>query len=153
MLNSSGCSFISTITADYSDKTYIFKIRANVNTEGDLRFEVIEPETICGIQGQISDEGGQITFDDQALMFEMLADGQITPVCAPWLFIRSLRSGYISACGKTDEGMRISIDDSFRGQSLQVDIWTDHENNPLRCEFIWQGRRILSIDVVDFLIV
>ena len=153
LLKANNCSFVATITADYGDNAYIFKIRANVNTEGDLNFEVIEPETIYGIRGTISNEGGHITFDDHALMFEMLADGQITPVCAPWLFIRALRSGYIGACGKVADGLHIQIDDSFRGEALQVDIWADKDNKPLRCEFLWQGRRIVSIDVVDFLIV
>lgn len=153
LLSSKACSFISVITADYGDKIYEFKVQSNVSANGDLTFEVIEPDSICGIVGKISDSGGQITFDEQVLMFETLADGEITPVCAPWLFIRALRSGYINACGKDGDGVHIQIDDSYCTKALQVDIWTDVNNKPIRCEFFWEGRRIVSIDVVDFVIV
>ncbi len=153
LLKSSGCSFTAAITADYGDKSYSFKMRSTVDSVGELAFEVIEPDSISGITGKISDSAGQLTFDDQVLMFEMLADGQITPVCAPWLLVHILRSGYISSCGVDGEGIHIRIDDSFRGEPLQADIWTDSNNHPIRCEFLWKGKRIVSIDVVDFLIV
>ena len=153
LLKGNGCSFTATVTADYGDKTYTFKMLSTVDSAGELTFEVIEPDSISGITGKITDSAGQLTFDDQVLMFEMLADGQITPVCAPWLLIHTLRSGYISACGKDGDGIHIQIDDSFRGEPLQADIWINEEDIPVRGEFLWKGKRIVSIDVVEFLIV
>lgn len=153
LLKGGGCTFTAEVTADYGDATYTFKMICNADAGGDLTFEVIQPDTISGITGSISDAAGQLTFDDQALMFEMLADGQITPVSGPWLLVHTLRSGYISACGSDGDGLRIQIDDSYYGDSLQVDIWTDGNDMPIRAEFIWQGKRIVSIDVVGFLIV
>lgn len=153
LLKGGGCTFTALVTADYGDATYTFKMYCQADSGGNLTFEVLEPDTISGITGSISDAAGQLTFDDQALMFEMLADGQITPVSGPWLLIHTLRSGYISACGKDGEGIHIQIDDSYYGDSLQSDVWTDGNDMPIRAEFLWQGKRIVSIDVVDFLIV
>lgn len=153
VLKCSSCSLTADITADYGDATHKFKMTCNVDSNGNIVFEVIEPDTISGITGKISDDTGMLTFDEQALMFEMLADGQITPISAPWLMLRTLRSGYISACGQDEQKLRIQIDDSYYGDSLHADIWIDENNAPVRAEFVWKGKRIVSIDVADFLIV
>lgn len=149
---SGGCSFHVAVTADYTQKIYTFGMKCDADSEGALTFSVTAPETISGITGNISSEGGKLTFDDQALLFEMIADGQITPVSAPWLLVRCLRSGYIKACGNSDNGLHIQIDDSYEENAMHLDIWTDENNLPVRAEIKWQGKRILSMDVENFTI-
>lgn len=112
-----------------------------------MRFSVTEPETISGIAGSIKDAEGQLTFDDKVLAFQLLADGLITPVCAPWLLCKALRSGYISSCGKDADLIRVGIDDSFQGETLRVDLWLNQDHIPVRGEILWKGRRIMSVDV------
>ena len=151
-LLSGGCTFHVSICADYTQKVYEFGMKCDVDSSGVMLFQVTSPDTISGITGNISDEGGKLTFDDQALLFETIADGQITPVSAPWLLVRTLRSGYIKACGKYDNGTYIQIDDSYENDALHLDIWTDENNLPVRAEIQWQGRRILSMHVENFTI-
>lgn len=146
----SGCTFDVAVTADYDKKVYIFDMKCNADANGSLTFEVISPDTISGISGEISAEGGKLTFDDQALLFETIADGQITPVSAPWVLIRTLRSGYIKACGKYDNGLRIQIDDSYEDNALHLEILTDESNFPIQAEILWEGRRFLSMTVENF---
>ena len=153
LLKSNGCSFDALITADYGDKLYTFSMHCQTNNQGDLTFSVTEPQTIRGITGVISSEGGKLTFDDQALAFEMIADGQITPVSAPWLFIRTLRSGYIAYSGEDEAYTRVGFDDSYRDDALHLDIWFAENNLPVHAEILWQGRRVVSIDVINFLCV
>lgn len=150
LLGSNGCSFDAVITADYGDEVHTFSMNCQTDGNGGVSFTVTAPETISGITGSIDHEGGKLAFDDTVLAFELLADGQVTPVSAPWLFIRTLRSGYLSACGVSGDGLHIQIDDSYADDALRLDIWTDANELPLRCEIVWQGRRILSLDVRNF---
>jgi len=150
MQQSNGCSFDTKITADYGEELYEFQMHCETDSNGNLLFSVTEPDTIAGITGVISDDGGKITFDEHALLFELLADGQITPVSAPWIMVKTLRGGYLNACTYTENGMMLIIDDSYEENALKLEIWLDSENNPTAAEILWDGRRILSLEVRNF---
>lgn len=150
LLESEGCTFDAVISADYGDKVYTFSMNCQADQQGSLSFTVTDPETISGITGTVSQEGGNLTFDGQVLAFELLADGQVTPVSAPWLLIHTLRGGYLTSCGKDTDGLRIAIDDSYEEDALHLDIWTDASDIPVRAEILWQGRRILSLEIRNF---
>lgn len=145
-----GCSFLCAITVDYLDKVQMFSLICNFDSLGNMSFQVAEPESIAGISGKIDQTGGKLTFDDQALAFELLADGYISPVSAPWFFMKAIRGGHIGSCGQDGEFLRITLYDTYAEDAMQVDIWLDEENTPVRCEMIWQGRRILSLEVSRF---
>lgn len=149
---SQGCSFEATVTADYGEKIYTFAMKCSTDSNGLLTFEVTAPETIQGITGTVSEEGGKLTFDESALMFETIADGQITPVSAPWLLVHTLCGGYINACGYESNGLYMQIDDSYEDNALHMEIWTGENDLPMRAEVLWQGRRIVSMDVESFTI-
>lgn len=150
LLKSQGCTFDAVITADYGDKVYTFSMHCQADAMGDMTFTVTDPETISGITGTVSREGGKLTFDDTAVAFPMLADGQVIPVSAPWLLVHTLRSGYLTACGRDGEDLRLTIDDSYADEALQLDIWIDPQDLPVRGEILWQGRRVLSLEVRNF---
>ncbi len=147
------CTFTSVITSDYGDKTYSFSMDCKADDTGLVTFTVTSPESIFGISGTLSEREGKLTFDDQALLFETLADGQVSPVSTPWLFLHTLRSGYIKSCGKDAQGLEIVIDDSYRENALQLNIRTDQNDLPVSAEIFWQGRRIVSMTVENFTIV
>jgi hypothetical protein len=111
---------------------------------------VIDPESISGISGVMDEGKGALTFDEHVLAFSMLADGYISPVSAPWLMIRSLRSGYIRGCGMEEDYIRVIIDDTYEGESIQMDIWLDELQHPTQVDCLWQGRRIISMQVKNF---
>ena len=150
LLKSNGCTFDAVVTADYGDAIYTFSMNCQTDKNGNLFFAVTDPETIKGINGRIDENSGSLTFDSQVLAFETLADGQITPVSAPWILIHTLRGGYLASCGKDESGLRIRIDDSYEEDALLLDIWLDDSNLPFRGEILWQGRRVVSIDVRNF---
>lgn len=144
------CMFDAIITADYTDAIYTFTLRCSVDSAGVMKFEVIEPESISGISGTISSTQQSLTFSDTVLAFAPMADGYITPVCAPWVFINSLRSGYINSCTKLKDGLVVSIDDSYHDDPLQVDIHLNGDKVPVFAEILWQGRRVLTLEIEDF---
>jgi len=147
-----GCKFICGITADYGDVIYQFSMDCQSNKQGDLSFSVTEPESIAGIAGAITDIGGHLTFDGTALAFAPIADGQLTPVTAPWIFLKTLRSGYIASCARVDGGIYLQINDSYLENALHLDIWLNDDGQPIQGEILWEGRRVLSVTVKDFTI-
>ena len=121
-----------------------------MDTSGSVYFTVTEPETIAGITGNIADDGGELTFDDQILAFPMLADGQVAPVSAPYLLMKTLRGGYISACGTDGELYRVQINDSYEANALQLDIWLDSTHLPVCADILYKGRRYLTLKIDRF---
>lgn len=149
--SSAGCTFITDITADYGENVYTFTLDCKSDNYGNVRFVVESPESIAGISGEISQNGGKLTFDDKALAFELLADGCASPVSAPWFIMRALLGGYISSCASNKDGLTIQIDDSYGENPLKLEMWTDQQLNPNRADILWQGRRIMSVEIEDFL--
>ena len=95
-------------------------------------------------------EDGTLTFDDVALHFPLLADNQVTPVSAPWLLLKTLRSGCLTSGGTSGELIRLSIDDSYDDDALHLDIWLDSQNLPVKAEILFRERKVLSLDVTNF---
>lgn len=150
LLGSLGYSFDVTVTADYGDKLHTFGMSCTGDNDGNIHFTVTEPETIAGITGSISAEGGKLTFDDTALSFELLADGQVTPVSGPWILMKTLLGGYLTDCAVEDELLHLDIDDSYEDDALHLDIWLDQNDLPVQAEINYDGRRIVTMEVANF---
>lgn len=150
LLQASGCEFVAEITADYSEELLEFKMKCKCDSNGNVTFQVVAPESISGITGKISSEGGNLTFDDHALLFSLMADGRLSPVSGPWIAMRALRSGYIRGCGEEESGTVIHLDDSYDQDSLQVIVHTNEETVPISAEVFYQNYRILTIVIADF---
>ena len=118
LLKSQGCSFTATISADYQDKLYTFALKCEGNRDGQIKFSVLQPEAIAGITGTVGAQGGKLAFDDKVLAFPLLADGLLSPVSSPWIFLQSLRSGYIKSSGDDGDGIIITINDSYASESI-----------------------------------
>ena len=150
LLAGMGCSFEAVITADYQDSIYTFGVSCRSDENGGLTFTVTQPDTISGISGRLDAQGGKLTFDQEVLAFEMLADGQVTPVSAPWLLVKTLRGGYVTSCGTEGDLLRASIDDSYQEDALRLDVWFDSEDKPIQVDILYADRRILSMEVKSF---
>jgi len=150
LLQASECSFDANITADYGDKIHTFTMNCKADSKGNLTFIVVEPDSISGITGKLSGEGGKLTFDDTALHFELIAEEQLSPISAPWILMKTLRSGYMTSACREDGKIRLSIDDSYEKDPLRLDIWLNPEYKPDHADILYDGRRILSVDVVNF---
>lgn len=147
LLKASGFSFDTEITADYGDKLHQFAMSCQSDHEGNVTFTVTAPETIAGITGRITEEGGLLTFEDVALHFELLTDEQLSPVSASWILVKTLRSGYLRSVGQEEAVLRLTMDDSYADDALMVDIWLDEQDLPQRAEILYDGRRILTLQV------
>ena len=74
LLQASTCAFDAEITADYGEILHVFRMNCTVDDQGGVSFRVTAPESIAGITGTLSKQGGELTFDDTALYFDLLAD-------------------------------------------------------------------------------
>ena len=146
----SSCSFDTEITADYGDEIYTFGVTCEADSSGGLEFLVTGPESIAGITGIADEDGGKLTFSDTALAFPLLADGQLSPAAGPYVLIKTLRGGYLTAAGMEDALLRLTIDDSYEDDALTLDIWLNEADQPVRAEILYDGRRILTMTVENF---
>lgn len=152
VLQANTCEFSAGITADYGDQAYEFAMDCQTDSQGSLTFRVTEPQTISGITGTLSAEGGALTFGETALAFPVLSQGLVSPVSGPWLFWRALTAGCVTSAGMDGEQLRLSLDDSYEDSALQLDIWCNGDDTPVRVEVCQEGRRILTIVVSNFTI-
>ena len=147
---STPCAFRVTVSADYGEMIHTFVLDCETDESGNVTFAVVAPDTISGITGTLTGEKGFLTFDGELLAFDPLADGQLSPVCAPWVLIHTLRGGYLRYCSESEQGLHLTVDDSYREEPMQVDIWLDGDGRPTGAEILWQGRRILTLQVENF---
>lgn len=152
LLQASTCTFNAEITADCGEDLYTFGMHCMADEKGEITFQVTKPDSISGITGTLSQQGGALTFDSTALQFELLADGRLSPVSAPWVLMQALRGGYITSAGTEDDQIRLSVNDSFDYDALNLDIWLDGENLPKRAEICCDGKRILTLSVENMVI-
>ena len=150
VLNSSECTFVANITADYGDCTNAFKLACSSDISGNITFKVLEPESIEGITGTVGSGGGNLTFDNKVLAFPALTEGELSPVSAPMIFMQGLRSGYIRTAGVKGDSVTVIIDDSYQGESLQLELSINQNHEPLNCQIMWQGVRILTVEIDNF---
>ena len=150
VLKAQSVQFEAEITADYGDTLSVFTLDCQGSSQGDVTFRVLSPESIEGITGTVKAGKGALTFDDTALSFPLLADEQLSPISAPWLFLRVLRGGNLLSQGAEGYLTRLTFRDGFREEDLLADVWINGDGDPVRTEFLHRGNKILSIDLRSF---
>lgn len=150
VLAANECTFSAVVTTDYGDSIYTFGMACTSKKDGTVHITITEPETIKGITCTVAGKNGKILFDDKAVLFETLADGQITPVISPWLFMKAIRGGYIAYSGVKEKQMELRIDDTFSDTPFCTEIYFNENNMPVFAEILWQGRRIVSMEINNF---
>lgn len=150
LLDAPGCAFTAKVTGDYGDMIHVFSARCRSDETGAVTFQLSEPDTLAGIAGTVSEEGGRMTFEDKALCFPLLTDEQLTPAAAPWILLKTLRSGYLTSACQEEDLLRLSMDDTYEEDALHLDIWMDESRLPVRADILYDGKRILSVEVDDF---
>lgn len=150
LLRSGSGTFDAVITADFGDILHVFKMNCQWDSSDNMKFCVLEPETIAGVSGIIYQNNGKITFDDKALLFDTMADGSISPVNAPWVVLLAMRSGYIKGAGSNPDGCIIQLNDSYKENALNVNLQINDDCIPAFAEIFYDGRRVVSINFENF---
>ena len=122
ILQSSQCRYTAEITADYGDQLCVFTLDCTADNAGKVSFTVVEPSDISGISGELTGEGGRLVFDDVALSFPLMADDLLSPISAPWIFMKAIRSGFLQSACTENGGICLSIEDQYKEDILLLDI-------------------------------
>lgn len=152
LLQSKAVTFDAVITADYESIIHTFKMNCQCDFTDQMKFTVLEPSSISGITGTISQDNGKIEFDDKALLFDTIADGQITPISAPWVMMLAMKSGYIKGAGTNEDGYLFQLDDSYKENALSLNLQMNKDCLPIFAEVFYDGRRVVSISIENFAI-
>ena len=74
----------------------------------------------------------------------------VTPVSAPWVFLNALRGGYICGYSSDEKETTILINDTYEDEALELYICLGEQNIPTGAEIIWQGRRVIALNIQEF---
>lgn len=152
LLKAAAWSFQTEITADFGEKTVSFTMDCTADDKGNVGFTVTAPESISGITGEISAQGGKLTFDGTALDFGLLADGRLSPVSTPWVLVSALRGGNITGAGTQDGQLVLNVNDSYEDDALTLDVTLDENDLPAQAEIFCQGKGIASMKLKNVVI-
>ncbi len=152
LLSAERVTFDAEIIADYGDKVHTFSMTCQSDSLGNLEFTVTQPETIAGISGRVGQKGGALIFDETALYFDLMADGTLSPVSAPWILLKALCGGYLTSACTEDGTIRLTVDDSYESDALTLDIWLNEGDFPARAEILHAGRKILGLKITNFVL-
>lgn len=150
LLNGQGCSFRAAILADCNDLEFSFAVLCDIDQERNFLFTVESPNTISGISGNIAGEQGTVIFDDTILTFPMMANDELSPICAPWIFYKSLEGGFIHSAAVDGERTLLTFFDSYEEDALQLDVWLDENGSPVLVDIMSKCKRLVTIQVEDF---
>lgn len=142
-------TFTAEISANYIDTLERFSMDCRADASGRMGFTVSSPEEIAGIRGTVSGETGSLEFEDTVLAFPLMARERISPVSGPWILLQAMSGGYITACVREDQILHVTVEDTFAGAELTVDLWV-REDAILSGEIAWQGIRQMSLIIDNF---
>ena len=148
-LASEQVSLRAEVRADYITTVEEFSLACDLDREGTMAFQVLEPEEIADIRGTVRGTEGSVEFDETVLAFALLAEGRLSPLSAPWVLMKAIRSGCINAAGTEGDGVHVIIDDSYADNALTVDLWLE-EGRVTEAEIAWEGRLCVTMTVEDF---
>ena len=61
------------------------------------------------------------------------------------MLVSALRGGYLTSAGMEGELLRVSVNDSYEDDALNLDVWLDSSDIPQRADICYAGKRILSL--------
>ena len=56
----------------------------------------------------------------------------------------------MTACSSTEQGLILSIDETYEEDSLNLTVWLGENDLPTGAEILYRGSRILSLTVENF---
>ena len=142
------CHFIADIEADFGQTVQNFTLQCKTQEE-ELRFEVLEPESLSGITATVSDSGGTVTYDGMAMDFGLLANGNVIPAAAPAIIADCWKGAYISAVGREDDFYTVTYERDHDEKKLAVQTWFE-KGLPISAEICYNQERVIKITIREF---
>lgn len=139
------------ITADYGQR--ICEYQMDMSVEGDqTTLTLTAPETVAGITAHMDGWDSALEYDGMMVETGPLDEKGLTPLSAVPALLEAVRSGYITACSRTENDLlRVGCGDPELepGQGREVVMWFDSDHNLVRGELLWDGMMVVGCDFWD----
>ena len=145
-----GCSFTAEVQAHLPDGTAEFTLQCACAPDGTTTLEVSAPDTISGIRATVQPDGESASFDDVALDFGLLAEGQVAPMVLPQLLYSCWTGGYIREAGKDEDFLSAIYLDGYGDRELAVEQWFTLEGVPTAADYWFGVDNIASVTISNF---
>lgn len=145
-----GCSFTAEIAAHLSDGTAEFTVACSCAPDGSVCLSVTEPASIAGITATVDADGEHAQFEDVALDFGLLADGQVAPMVLPQLLYGCWTGGYIREAGQDREALSAVYLSGFGEKELAVEQFFTPDCVPTTADFWFGTKNIATVTIRDF---
>ena len=149
-----GAELAAEITVHLPEEYRLYQVNCSYYTDGTSHAVITAPDTLAGIEADISGEDLTLSYEDLTLSAGTAEE--LSPVnCLPWM-LRAAASGYVLEEGReTLEGvdcLRIAFDTtSPGGDKVVCTVWFDRETmDPFYCEFSRNGELRISVKVISF---
>lgn len=143
-------SFSLDVTADFDETVFCFSVDCLAKPDG-VQMTLTAPETISGIKAYCADDGPGVLFDDTRVSLGELAEGNLTPLEAPYLLRKAMEKEYIQCTGPDADRLRITYLLGYGDREITLDVWLDENTNvPVYAEFTYEGRSVVRADITSF---
>ncbi|MBR5381888.1 MAG: hypothetical protein IK136_04635 [Oscillospiraceae bacterium] len=139
-----------TLTADYGEKVYEFKVRWT-GTEENGRLEVLSPESVAGLTAVLDERGGRLIYDGAAFETGGLFGDGLSPAEAAPLMLGAWKSGYaVERSSESVDGEKTAALTYELSGGDRLKTWFDAETLlPLRAEITENGFAVLTAEFGD----
>ena len=145
-----GCRFTAEIEAHLDDGTAAFTLECVCAPDGAVTLEVTEPESVAGITATVEPGARTARFDDIALDFGLLAEGQLAPMAIPQLLCGAWTQDYIREAGADGEDLNAVYLSGWGGRELAVEQWLTKDGQPAYAELWFGSQNAASVRIRDF---
>ncbi len=145
LLQAEKLELTTTVRADYGDRVYDFTFKYAGNAEKG-RIEITAPESIAGLQAEVSVSGGTLQYDGAVLDLGAVTKEGLSPAEALPVLISQWQSGYISGCNfeKLDDINTLAVTTDIT-QTVCQRTWFDAKTHlPVRSELSDNGKMVIA---------
>ncbi len=145
-----GCRFTAEIEAHLDDGTAEFVLSCTCDPDGSVTVEVTQPETIAGITATVEHGAREARFDDVALDFGLLADGQLAPMAIPQLLYGAWTGEYIREAGADGDRLTAVYLSGWGDRELVIEQWLTGDGTPEYADLWFGAKNAASVHIRDF---
>ena len=150
LLQAGGCRYAADVSVNYDDVRFDFTLDCVCGADGAARMTIRAPQTLAGIAAELSASSARVEFEDTAVAFGLMADGNLAPMQLPQLLVQALCADYISSAGQEGDAVRVTYLHGYDDDELTVDVWLSGALLPEYAEVSYQGQMLAAMTITDF---
>lgn len=149
-----GAELAAEIAVHLPDEIRQYQVNCSYSARGDSHIVITAPDTLAGIEADVSGDDLTLTYEDLTLSAGTLEE--ISPAnCLPWM-LRAAASGYVLEEGNETivgrDCLRVAFDTTGgNGEKVVCTTWFDRETlAPVYSEFSLNGELRMTVKVISF---